>query len=501
MFQADILNSMFKTYDIRGTYPDQIQADFAYEFGKAFVKVLGVKTVAVGRDMRISSEELFEHVSRGIMSQGADVVELGRVSTDMLYFACGKYGYEAGIMITASHNPKQWNGMKACLKNAEPLSLDNGMSEMRDLMLAGKIEERDEKGTLRFQDVMEDWITHVLSFADVANIKPMRIVVDAGNGMAGRMVKALFEKIPQLELIPLYFEEDGTFPNHPASPLEEENLVDIKGKMEQEGADLGMAFDGDADRVFLIDDEYETLSGTLMTAMVAASLLSQNPHQNILYNAICGRIVPETIAKMGGQGKRVRVGHSLIKQDMKIFQASFAGEHSGHYYFAKNWNADSGLIAAVIMLDLLGKEGKKLHDLRKKFDTYKASGEINFKVENVSAVLEKIKTAFADVDQNDLDGLTLNWDKIESDASSAIRSSVRSERDGDEALLHKSYEGHSSLDCSASHGGAIRSSQSEEWWANIRPSNTEPLLRLNVEAENEKVLEEKVAVLSALITS
>ncbi|MFN7160381.1 MAG: phosphomannomutase/phosphoglucomutase [Candidatus Gracilibacteria bacterium] len=457
MFQADILNAMFKAYDIRGTYPDQINAEFAFEFGKAFVKVLNVKSVAVGRDMRISSDELFEALSRGIMSQGADVIELGRVSTDMLYFACGKYGYEAGIMITASHNPKQWNGMKACLKNAEPLSLDNGMSEMRDLMLRGEIEEGTEQGTKKFHEVMDDWITHVLSFADTKNIKPMKIVVDAGNGMAGRMVEKLFEKLPQLELVPLYFEEDGTFPNHPASPLEEENLVDIKGKMEQEEADLGMAFDGDADRVFLIDDNYETLTGTLMTAMVAKSLLQKDPNQTILYNAICGRIVPETITNMGGTAKRVRVGHSLIKQDMKAYKASFAGEHSGHYYFSNNWNADSGLIAAVIMLDLIGQEGKKLHDLRKKFETYKASGEINFKVENIPAALERIKSEFADLEQNDLDGLTLNWP--------------------------------------ASHS----SDRSVDWWANIRASNTEPLLRLNVEAKTDELLKEKTQKLTDII--
>lgn len=470
MFDQNILHSMFKAYDIRGTYPDQIHADFGYEFGKAFVKILGVKNVAVGRDMRISSDEIFEAIKRGIMSQGADVVELGRVSTDMLYFATGKYGYDAGIMITASHNPKQWNGIKACLKNAEPLSLENGMSEMRDLMLLGKIPELDTAGSESVRDVMDDWLTHVMSFVHVENIKPMKIVVDAGNGMAGRMITKLFERLPQLELVPLYFEEDGTFPNHPASPLEEENLVDIKGKMEQEEADLGMAFDGDADRVFLIDDHYETLTGTLMTAMVAKSLLQKDPNQTILYNAICGRIVPNTVAALGGVSKRVRVGHSLIKQDMKTYHASFAGEHSGHYYFAQNWNADSGLIAAVIMLDLLGAEGKTLHHLRKAFETHKASGEINFKVENVPAVLERLKTTFANVDQNNLDGLTLNWDST----SSAMK--------GDGI------------------GNAMNpSAASGSWWANIRPSNTEPLLRLNIEATTDELLQQKIAEISQII--
>lgn len=465
MFEKDVLSGMFKAYDIRGVYPEQINGEFAYEFGKAFVRALGVQTVVVGRDMRISSDELFDGIARGIMSQGAHVIDLGRVSTDMLYFASGKYGYDAGIMITASHNPKQWNGIKACLQNAEPLSLDNGLAAIRDMIFEGTTTEKGAPGTMQTREILDDWIDHVLSFVHVENIPAMKIVVDAGNGMAGRMVRALFDRLPQLTLIPLYFEEDGTFPNHPASPLEEENLVDIKGKMEQEGADLGMAFDGDADRVFLIDDHYETLSGTLMTAMVATSLLGKNPGATILYNAICGRVVPESIASSGGHGIRVRVGHSLIKQDMKTHAALFAGEHSGHYYFANNWNADSGLIAAVIMLDLLGEQGKTLAEARSQFDRYVASGEINFKVQNAPQIIERIKERCAEYTQNTLDGLTVNWD-----------------------------------DAHGSDGYAMNPSSARgSWWANIRMSNTEPLLRLNVEAPSKDVLEERVAFFTDLI--
>lgn len=439
---------MFKAYDIRGVYPEQINGDFAYAFGKTFVQVLGVKTVVIGRDMRISSDEIFERLSEGVRSMGADVIDLGRVSTDMLYFASGKYGYDAGIMITASHNPKQWNGIKACLKNAEPLSLENGLGEIRDMMLRSDISETSEQGSFEARDVLEEWIDHVLSFVNVANIAPMKIVADAGNGMAGRMVTRLFERLPQLTLVPLYFEEDGAFPNHPASPLEEENLVDIKGKMEQEEADLGFAFDGDADRVFLIDEKYETLTGTLMTAMVAKSVLKKHPGATILYNAICGRIVPATVEKNGGKSLRVQVGHSLIKKDMKTHGALFAGEHSGHYYFADNWNADSGLIAAVIMLDLLGVEGKKLGQARKEFETYVASGEINFTVNDIKGTLERLEETYMALEIDHLDGLSVH---------------------------------------------------DVDWWANIRASNTEPLLRLNVEAKTEEQLEKIVENITKII--
>ncbi len=450
MFNPDTLKAIFKAYDIRGTYPEQLSKEFMYAYGRAFVKVLNVQEVAIGRDMRTSGPELVEGLMQGILDQGANVIDLGMVSTDMLYFATGKYQYESGIMLTASHNPKEYNGMKACLRDAVPVGMDEGNKTILEILIQGiEFEYAEQKGTVEKRDILADWVEYVLSFVDVAHVKPMKVVVDAGNGMAGIMAQELFKKIPQVEMIPMYFEPDGNFPNHPPYPLEELNLVDLKGRMEQEGADLGLAFDGDADRVVLVDNEFETLSGTLMTAMVAEMLLKKNPGALIIYNALVGRVVQETIDRMGGRGLRVRVGHTFLKQAMKEHGGLFAGEHSAHYYFRDNWNADSGIIAAVIMLGFISDSHTDLAELRKVYGKYKESGEINFTVLDIPSKLERLKEVFKNDEQDYLDGVTFSGNG---------------------------------------------------WWVNVRPSNTEPLLRLNAEADTDELLQEKVAAFTKIIT-
>ena len=449
MFNPDTLKAIFKAYDIRGTYPEQLSKEFMYAYGRAFVKVMNVTQVAVGRDMRTSGPELMEGLVAGITDQGADVVDLGMVSTDMLYFATGKYQYESGIMLTASHNPKEYNGMKACLKNAVPVGMDEGNKTILEILLQGiEFDFGEKKGNIVTHDILQDWVEYVLGFVDVSRVKPMKVVVDAGNGMAGVVAQELFAKIPQIEMIPMYFEPDGNFPNHPPYPLDELNLVDIKGRMEQEQADLGLAFDGDADRVVLVDNEYETISGTLITAMVAEMLLKKHLGSLIIYNALVGKVVQETIDRVGGRGLRVRVGHTFMKQAMKEHGGLFAGEHSAHYYFKDNWNADSGIIAAVIMLGFISDSHTDLAELRKVYGKYKESGEINFTVHDIPAKLERLKEAFKNDSQDYLDGVTFSG---------------------------------------------------SGWWANVRPSNTEPLLRLNVEADTHELVQQKVAAFTQII--
>lgn len=450
MFNADILKAIFKAYDIRGTYPEQLSTEFMYAYGRAFVKVMNVQEVAIGRDMRSSGPELVAALIDGVRDQGAKVVDLGMISTDMLYFATGKYSYESGIMLTASHNPKEYNGMKACLKDAVPIGMDEGNKTILEILIEGiNFDKAPEKGNIESKDILEDWISYILGFVNVEDLKSMKVVVDAGNGMAGIVADKLFTKIPLLEMIPMYFQPDGNFPNHPPYPLDEMNLVDIKGRMEQEGADIGLAFDGDADRVVLVDDEFETISGTLITAMVSEMLLKKHPGSLIIYNALVGRIVPETIERMGGRGLRVRVGHTFIKQAMKEHNGLFAGEHSAHYFFKENWNADSGIIAAMIMLGFISASGKKLSTLRKEYGKYKESGEINFTVLDIPSKLSELKEVFKDAKQDYLDGVTFSGDG---------------------------------------------------WWVNVRPSNTEPLLRLNAEADTQELLQEKVAAFTKVIT-
>ena len=440
---------IFGAYDVRGIYPETLDEDAAYRIGRAFVQYLGASAVAVGRDMRVSSPALAGAVIRGITDQGADAIDLGMTTTDELYFAVGKFGYPAGVMVTASHNPKQYNGLKMCREEAIAISSETGGNAIRDLALAGNPPEPARKGQVIQRDVNDDYVRHVLSFIDVAKALPLKIAVDAGNGMAGMIVPKVFAHLP-CELIPLYFELDGTFPNHPASPIEPENTEELRKIVPAQSCNMGIAFDGDADRMFLIDEHGRLLGGDMVTALVAHSLLQTHPGATILYNLICSRSVPEVIERDGGRAVRTRVGHSFIKAQMRQENAIFGGEHSGHFYFRDNWYADSGLIAFLIVLELVSVSGKTVSQLVAEVDTRFRSGEINSEVheqqERMAAVERQFAAQGAQIDH--LDGVTIGF---------------------------------------------------PTWWANVRPSNTEPLLRLNVEADTKDELERRTADVLAVI--
>jgi len=442
--------SIFKAYDIRGTYPNQLDGEIAYHIGGALAGYLKPKAIAVGRDMRLSSAELFDSLAHGITDQGVDVIDLGLCSTDGLYFAVGKFGYDGGVMITASHNPKEYNGFKICRKNAEPLSGQEGLNQVLKAIQDGAYTAKSpSRGVIARKDIGEDYAEHCLSFVDVSNIRPYRIVIDAGNGMAGLTLGPVLEKLP-IQVTPLYFELDGTFPNHPASPIELENLVDLQKKIAETKADFGVAFDGDADRMFLVDRFGRQLGGDMVTALVARSLLSKHRGETVLYNLICSRAVPELITKMGGTPVRTRVGHAIIKPLMKKHNAIFGGEHSGHFYFRDNWFADSGLIAFLVCLELISVENRPLHEMVKDIDPFVRSGEINSRVDSIPDRIAAVTKAFADGEQDLIDGLTVQY---------------------------------------------------PDWWFNLRPSNTEPLLRLNIEATTPVLLESRKTQLLKIIRS
>jgi phosphomannomutase len=441
--------AIFKAYDVRGIYGEDLTDEIAYRIGRAAAQYLNVSQIAVGRDMRLSSPQLAAALIRGITDQGNDAIDLGMTTTDELYFAVGKFNYPAGVMITASHNPGQYNGMKFCRAQAFPISLETGLADIRDLAISGNFVEPAHKGQVIQRDVLDDYVQHALSFIDVSKVKPLKVVIDAGNGMAGMVMPRVFKHLP-CELVPLYFELDGSFPNHPASPIEPENMADLQKKVREVGADLGAAFDGDADRMFPVDEHGNIVDGSMVTAIVANSLLHKYPGSSILYNLIVSKSVPELVNRLGGKAVRTRVGHSYIKAEMRKLNGIFGGEHSGHFYFRDNWYADSGLIAFLITLELVSVEGKPLSELLRPLDKWVRSGEINSKVSNVQdklqALAEKYGKDALSVDH--MDGITVDY--------------------GD-------------------------------WWFNVRPSNTEPLLRLNVEAKSRELLEQKRDELLAFI--
>jgi phosphomannomutase len=443
--------TIFKAYDIRGIYPTELNEDAAYAIARAFVQFLGASAVAVGRDMRVSSPALADAVIRGITDQGADAIDLGLTTTDELYFAVGKFGYPGGVMITASHNPGKYNGLKFCREEAIPLSSETGLGQIRDVAISGQFAEPARKGQVIQRDATDDYVRHVLSFIDISKIKPLKIAADAGNGMAGMMLPRVFAQLP-CELIPLYFDLDGTFPNHPASPIEPENTEALRQLVPAEHCDMGVAFDGDADRMFLVDEKGNLLGGDMVTALVADSLLRKNPGATILYNLISSRSVPELIARDGGKPIRTRVGHSFIKALMRERNAIFGGEHSGHFYFRDNWYADSGLIAFLIVLELVSESGKPVSELVAAIDKRFRSGEINSTVADQQAKIAQIEKHYRDLgaEIDHLDGITISF---------------------------------------------------PSWWANVRASNTEPLLRLNVEADTRKELEDKCDEVLQLIRS
>jgi phosphomannomutase len=432
---------IFHAYDIRGIYGDTLTDEVAYRIGRAAAQYLQVPEIAVARDMRLSSPQLAAALLRGITDQGVNAIDLGMTTTDGLYFAVGKCNFSAGVMITASHNPGKYNGMKFCRAQAFPISLESGLGDIRDLAVSGMFTEPSTQGQVIKRDITDDYVKHALSFIDVSRIRPLKVVIDAGNGMAGMIMPKVFQHLP-CELVPLYFELDGNFPNHPASPIEPENMVDVQKKVREVGANLGAAFDGDADRMFPVDEHGNLVDGSMVIAAVSNSLLHKSPGSTILYNLIVSKSVPELINKSGGKAVRTRVGHSYIKAEMRQYNAIFGGEHSGHFYFRDNWFADSGLIALLIMLELVSVENKPLSELLKPLDHGIRSGEINSKVTDVQSKLHALEEHFGKEAQSvdHLDGITLDF--------------------GD-------------------------------WWFNVRPSNTEPLLRLNLEANSRELMEQK----------
>src|SRR3954469_21841900 len=399
-------DSVFKAYDIRGVVPEQLDADMCEAIGAAFARFADAPMVLVARDMRPSGVDLTAAFARGVCSQGVDVVELGLASTDLIYFASGKLG-APGAMFTASHNPAQYNGIKMCLAGAKPIGEDSGLQEIKALA-ATTLEPAATTGSVSERDLLPEFAAHVRSFVDVDALKPLKVVADTANGMGGLVVPLVFEGLPYaLEV--MYGELDGTFPNHPADPIQLENLRDLQARVKESGADVGLAFDGDADRVFLVDDQGEPVSGSTTTAIVAKATLEKEPGATILYNCICSKTVPEVILENGGTPVRTRVGHSFIKAVMAETGAAFGGEHSAHYYFRDNYRADSGSIAALVVLEQLSLAGVPLSELRKPFVRYAQSGELHTRVDDTGTVIKRVPSSFEDADQDRLDGLTVDF--------------------------------------------------------------------------------------------
>jgi phosphomannomutase len=448
------LSQLVKAYDVRGVVPDQWDETLAELFGAAFVQVTGADAIVTGHDMRPSSPGLSRAFARGAAARGVDVTEIGLCSTDQLYYASGAFGL-AGAMFTASHNPAQYNGIKMCRPGAAPVGQDTGLSEIRELVESwidsGAPTSDATPGTITQRDTLEDYSAHLRGLVDLTSIRPLKVVVDAGNGMGGHTVPTVFAGLP-LTLVPMYFELDGTFPNHEANPLDPANIVDLQKRVREEGADLGIAFDGDADRCFVVDERGEPVSPSAITALVAARELARHGGKGtVIHNLITSWSVPEVVRENGGTPVRTRVGHSFIKAEMATSGAIFGGEHSAHYYFKDFWNADTGMLAALHVLAALGGQEGTLSALVAQYDRYAGSGEINSTVDDQAGRLAAIKKTYEGregVTLDELDGLTVS---------------------------------------------------ATDWWFNVRPSNTEPLLRLNAEARDEptmaKVRDEALAII------
>ena len=451
------LGAIFKAYDVRGTVPEELNEPRAFAIGVGFARFVAETTggkqprVVIARDMRESGPLLAKAFIAGATASGAVVTDIGLASTDLLYFASGHLD-AAGAMITASHNPARYNGMKFCLPGARPIGEESGLRQVQAyaeeaLSLDVAVEAASPVESL---ELLDEFADHVRAFVDVDALRPLRIIADAANGMGGLIAPRIFLGLPfHLEM--LYGELDGSFPNHPADPIQEENLADLRARILATGADVGLAFDGDADRVFLVDELGQPLSGSTTTAIVAKAMLEKHPGATVLYNCICSKSVREVIAENGGIGVRTRVGHSFIKQVMAETGAVFGGEHSGHYYFADNYRADSGIIAALVVLEVLSRSGGPMSVLRRPFERYASSGEVNSTVDDPDAVLERVMARYAAEAEIDwLDGLTADF---------------------------------------------------SSWWFNLRPSNTEPLLRLNVEAADGSAMRTRLAEVLDLVRS
>lgn len=448
------LATIVKAYDIRGTYPEQIDANTCQALGVGYAKFIQsiepeTTEVVIARDMRPSGPELTAAFADGVQSQGLNVLDIGMGSTDMIYFASGSLGMP-GAMFTASHNPAGYNGIKLCRSAAAPIGEDSGLVEIKAAATewaAGNIADVATPGTRREDDLLDAFADHVRGFINIDELKPMKVIADTANGMGGLIVPKVFETLP-FDLEVMYPELDGTFPNHEANPIQPENIVDLQARVLETGADIGLAFDGDADRVFLVDNEGNGVSGSLTTAMLAKSTLESDPGASIIYNLICSKTVPEIVTENGGTAIRSKVGHSFIKQVMAETGAAFGGEHSAHYYFRDNWRADSGIIASMMVLSELSKFDGTLAAMLKPLDRYCASGEINTVVSDAATVIEAVAAHYSESETDRLDGLTVD-------------------------------------------GGA--------WWFNLRASNTEPLLRLNLEAGTAEEVAQRVAEVQAVM--
>ena len=442
----EINKSIFKSYDIRGIYPAELNEQTAFNIGKAFVKFTGVKKVAVCHDARISGPALLNALARGVISEGGEIYDIGQLPTECLYFAVGFFDFPAGIMITASHNPKKYNGFKMIRKTE-----DNGIEMIRGKDLLETVGSEDfEPGDpieLNKKDILKDYLSHILSFVDLSEITPLKIIVDASNGVAGKVISEIQDKLP-VEIIALNFEPDGNFPNHSPNPLFEGSANQISEKIKAEKADFGLIFDGDADRVFLVDENGELVKADVTLLLLAKYFLEKNSGMAVAYNAICSKAVPEFIEQWGGKPVRTQVGFVNVREGLVKNDGIVGGELSGHYCFKDNYYMDSGMIAMLVLLQVISADGRNVSEMVKELSPYAKSAEMNFEVANKDAILEKVKEKYSDGEQDFLDGITVKY---------------------------------------------------SDWWFNVRPSNTEPLLRLTIEANTKEILEIKQKQLVSLI--
>lgn len=440
------LDAIFKAYDIRGVYPTELNEELVTNIGKAFAQFVHADTIIIGHDMRLSSPALVDACIEGITSVGKHVQLAGLIPTDASYYAAGKYNLPT-LMFTASHNPPEYNGMKFTDAGAVPIGVESGLRDIRRILETEDWPGATESGTVTTVDILSEYVKHVLSMIDASSIKPLKIVIDAGNGMGGYVAPKVFERLP-CTVVPLYFELDGTMPNHEPNPIDAKNVQDLIAAVKEHHADLGIAFDGDADRAFFIDETGGRVSSSAITAMIAKKLLQEHPGATMIYNVVCSRVVPETITANGGIAIQERVGHSYIKKTMKETGAIFAGEHSGHYYFLDNYRADSGMIAALIVIEMLSQANEPLSSLLHEFNTYYAIEETNSRVTDKAAAIARLKAAYSTATIHELDGITFTLP-----------------------------------DC----------------WFNVRPSNTEPVLRLNLEATTPQLRDTETKKVLGLI--
>jgi len=438
-----MLSEIFKAYDVRGIYGQNLTEDVAYKIGRAFVHFLKANDVIVGTDMRISSPKLSKAFMKGVAEQGANAIFIGQVCTDAVYFASGFLNKPA-VMFTASHNPKQYNGIKFCKSGAVPINEDTGLRKIKDIIENNEYKKTKIRTTGKIikKDILRNYVKHVGKFIDVKKLGKLKIAVDAGNGMAGKIIPLVYKNLP-IEIIPLYFRLDGSFPNHPADPMKHENLVELQKIVKKEKCDFGIAFDGDGDRIFFIDEYGGIVNPSLINSLIIKIILTKKAKQKIIYNLVCSHIVPETIKQYGGTPIIERVGHSFIKDTMRKTKAIFACEHSAHYYYRNNYRADSGIITSLIVSEIVSKENMPLSGLLDEFKKYSTIEETSVEVKDKDAKLREIESVYKNKNPkkiSKLDGITMEFGS---------------------------------------------------WWFNVRPSNTEPLLRLNLEANSEKLMKEK----------